>query len=195
MNKLILLVGPTCSGKSTIEKGLNALGIPSVVSFTSRAMRPGEVDGVDYNFITREQAEYLIDTDQAIQSVEFLGNHYGSTIGALRKAFETSAIAVMIVEPTGVKQFQDFTENFDDLQIIPVYVDTPYAQLVERLIRRYLIDPKASKEVYWDRLVEMSNAYHEWPHYTQYALTIDAHSSRMDGNTAARDLLETVKSL
>lgn len=51
---MILLVGKSCSGKDTIQKELIKMGMESVVSYTTRPPRQGEVDGVAYHFITQE---------------------------------------------------------------------------------------------------------------------------------------------
>ena len=52
---MILLVGKTCSGKSTIAKELVKLGLKEAISYTTRPPRQGEVDGVAYHFITEEE--------------------------------------------------------------------------------------------------------------------------------------------
>lgn len=62
--KVLVIVGPTCSGKTTLARKLESEGLRRIVSWTTRPPRKGEVDGVDYNFITEaefksREAEYF----------------------------------------------------------------------------------------------------------------------------------------
>ena len=54
-HKLICLVGKMAAGKDSIQKELIKMGMNSVVSYTTRPPRPGEVDGIAYHFITKEE--------------------------------------------------------------------------------------------------------------------------------------------
>lgn len=76
MNTLFLISGPSGSGKTTIMRNVMQ---NEIVSFTTRAKRPGEVDDVDYHFITEEQFNDLQASDGLIESSTYSGNHYGVT--------------------------------------------------------------------------------------------------------------------
>lgn len=173
MPKLILLVGPTCSGKTTLEKMLNDLGIPSVISYTTRAKRTGEIEGVDYYFVDHQQVMAFDAAGLVIQKVEFAGNYYGSTAGSLKEAFRNSDMAVMVVEPTGVTQFMDYAARTGQFEVVSVYVHGRYATLCNRLIARYDTDKNARDDYYWQRFMQMSHAYHEWPSYIAYTHRIE----------------------
>lgn len=194
--KLILLVGPTCSGKTTLEKMLNNLGIPSVISYTTRAKRTGEVDGVDYYFMTHDQVKAYEDAGLVIQKVEFSGYSYGSTAASIKAAFSESEMAVMVVEPTGVTQFVDYARRTKEFEVVSVYVHGHYHTLCNRLLARYATDKNARDEYYWQRFVQMIQAYHEWPSYTDYTHRIeyidDAVAERSTSTTALR-LLDAVR--
>ena len=166
MRRLILLVGPTCTGKSTLEKSLNSRGVPSVVSYTTRAPRTGEVQGKDYNFLSVEEVEILEAEGKVIQKVCFGGNYYGSTVGALDKAFAESNDAVIVVEPTGLTQFVKYAEQLDDLEVVSVYIDNPLATLVMRLAERYKNDLNADPAYYRKRVAGMIAEHQDWPYYT-----------------------------
>ena len=196
MKKLILLVGPTCSGKTTLEKKLNKLGVPSVISYTTRAQRTGEVDGVDYYFVSQDQAKAFDEAGLTIQKVEFSGYAYGSTVGALNEAFRNSELAVMVVEPTGVTQFQEVAKRLGWFEVVSVYVHGRWPILCGRLIKRYSEDKNARDEYYWQRHMQMYRAYHEWPSYTAYTHRIeyveDSERDRTTHATALR-LLDAVR--
>jgi len=168
MPKLILLVGPTCSGKTTLEKMLNSLGVPSVVSYTTRDMRSGEKHGVDYFFLTRDEVKAHEDAGLVIQKVEFAGNLYGSTAGSLKEAFRNSNVAVMVVEPTGVTQFTEYARRTNAFEVVSIYVSGEFDTLCDRLVQRYATDKNARADYYWERFAQMHQAYREWPSYIAY---------------------------
>lgn len=165
MRKLFLLIGPTCAGKSTLEKELNRRGIPSVTSYTTRARRTGEVDGVDYHFITRAQVEELDAAGQIVQRVDFAGNYYGSTLSAIDKAFSESDAAVIVVEPTGLTQFLEYAARTKAFTVISIYVSGNLQTLVTRLMDRYRADKNANAAYYLERLAGLVEQHHTWPQY------------------------------
>ena len=82
MNKGLIFVisGPAGSGKGTVVKLLREM-IPTLgfsVSATTRAPRPGEVDGVNYHFISREDFKNLIENGMVLEYTEYCGNFYGT---------------------------------------------------------------------------------------------------------------------
>ena len=182
MNYLILLVGPTCSGKTTLEKALNARGFPSVVSYTTRLRRSHEVDGRDYHFMTKEQV-LAMPEEEIVQKVIFTGEYYGSTRASLDAAFAQNNVAVMVVEPTGVSQFKALSEREGTFQVVAVYVDCDYATIVHRLINRYATDTNGHPDRYWERLVEQNRAYHEWPNYTDWTVKLTQVDDALPGYT------------
>ena len=59
MNRLIIICGKTNSGKSTLKNALLQHGFESIVTYTTRSPRLGEVNGVDYHFVSEEEFENL----------------------------------------------------------------------------------------------------------------------------------------
>ena len=79
-NMLIVVSGPAGSGKGTVLKEVMNLSdeFAYSVSATTRKPRPGEVDGVNYFFISREEFEDNIKNDTLIEYTEYCGNYYGT---------------------------------------------------------------------------------------------------------------------
>ncbi len=79
-NNLIIFTGPSGVGKGTIVKQVFAdlEDIEFSISCTTRAMRPGEVDKVNYFFKTKEEFEQMINDDALLEWAEFVGNFYGT---------------------------------------------------------------------------------------------------------------------
>ena len=79
-NMLIVVSGPAGSGKGTVLKELFEISdeFALSVSATTRNPRPGEKDGVNYFFVTREEFEENIKNDKLIEYTEYCGNYYGT---------------------------------------------------------------------------------------------------------------------
>lgn len=80
MSVLLVVSGPSGVGKGTVVRGLKARepGLWESVSWTTRARRAGEQDGVDYHFATRDEFIALRDADGFLESFEVFGNLYGT---------------------------------------------------------------------------------------------------------------------
>ena len=137
MNKkyLLLLVGPSGSGKSTVEELLvDKFGsrASKVVSHTTRAPRPEhkEVDGVHYHYVSEQF--FHDNEDRFVQSVYWYGTFYGSVI----EVVEAADINVIVVEPTGVTQFEDYYKDSDEVTTIPVYLNCSEETQRVRMLKR-----------------------------------------------------------
>lgn len=97
---MLILVGPSASGKTQIVKILREkYGLNKMVTYTSRTMRPGEKEGIDYFFLTKEEFEKRINEGFFIEYVVYNGNYYGTALS------QVSSDKVVILEPTGLKHY------------------------------------------------------------------------------------------
>lgn len=99
---MILLVGKSATGKDTIRQQLNNLGIPSVVTYTTRPMRDGEIDGISYHFVDNSRFRALDLMGHFVESTSYnvaTGEvwYYGSALEDLKDD------SVIIVNPDGLK--------------------------------------------------------------------------------------------
>lgn len=102
MGKTVVLVGHTCSGKTAVSKALTKEGFRRIAPYTTRPIREGEVDGVDYNFISE------VDFQQAIQC-GFFAEHtvHDSPFGKVRYGsakydYNTPDNTVIVLDPKAV---------------------------------------------------------------------------------------------
>lgn len=97
---MLVLVGPSASGKTQIVQELiKNYNMEKLVTYTTRPMRVGEVNGKDYHFISKEDFIKKINGDFFIEHVEYNNNFYGTSRSDL------SENKVVILEPTGLKHY------------------------------------------------------------------------------------------
>lgn len=100
---MIILTGPSASGKTAACLYLQSnFNIKKVVTHTTRGIRQGEIDGVDYHFVTVEEFQKMVDNNEFVEHVFYNGNHYGTS----RK--EVGIDKCMAVELNGAKTYKSF---------------------------------------------------------------------------------------
>ena len=106
MNKdryLVVVSGPSGSGKDTVVNRLRQLHpeIEVSVSATSRAMRPGEAEGVNYYYMTREQFEQKLAAGEILEHTCYCGNYYGTPKSEVDRRIEQGITVVLVIEVEG----------------------------------------------------------------------------------------------
>lgn len=131
---LVVLSGPAGSGKSTIAKRLVRLTptIRRAVTATTRKPRPGEGDGVDYRFLSRDEFRRRVAADEFIEYTEFNGNYYGTPRRELAESVGAGGNVLLVIEVDGAESLKFFFPEAVFVFIIP---PTPEA-LRQRLVGR-----------------------------------------------------------
>ncbi|MGL4997451.1 MAG: hypothetical protein ACRC5T_00450, partial [Cetobacterium sp.] len=129
MNILICVMGKSGSGKNYIS---DKLGLPLLVSHTTREIRAGEQDGRDYHFVDRETFKKMEEYNLFAESVEYNGNKYGFSLSEINKMNESDYVA--IVTPSG---FEQLKELFHDNIVVPVYLESNDILRKDKLLRRH----------------------------------------------------------
>lgn len=109
--RMVVISGPSGSGKSTICKRL--LQDPAVVfsvSATTRAKRPGEVDGRDYHFLSREEFKRRVERGEFLEHAEVYGNMYGTLRAPMEKVLEQGQIYLLEIDVQGANQLRALGE-------------------------------------------------------------------------------------
>ena len=118
---LVILSGPSGTGKGTVLKALLA-GSPSVrlsISATTRAPRPGETDGKEYYFMTREK---FMETERAggmLESAEYCGNLYGTPLAPIEKWMSQGMDVILEIETLGGAQVRRKRPDAVGIFILP----------------------------------------------------------------------------
>ena len=104
---LIVFSGPSGVGKGTVRKEIFESSdnkFEYSVSMTTRPQRPGEVDGVDYFFRTREEFEDLIRQGQMLEYAEYVGNYYGTPLTYVNETLDRGVDVFLEIEVQGALQ-------------------------------------------------------------------------------------------
>lgn len=104
---LIVLSGPSGVGKGTVRKALfNMPGhnLEYSISMTTRKQRPGEVNGKDYYFVSREEFEKRIEEGKFLEYAEFVGNYYGTPLDLVNEKLAQGKEVVLEIEVQGALQ-------------------------------------------------------------------------------------------
>ena len=106
---LIILSSPSGAGKSTMARRLRAWdsSIQFSVSATTRAARPGEVDGVDYSFLDETEFKRMVADNQMLEHAHVFGNFYGSPSGPVEEAIKDGNDVLFDIDWQGAQQIRN----------------------------------------------------------------------------------------
>ena len=103
---LIVLSGPSGVGKGTcIKQFINdpELNLAYSVSMTTREPRDGEIDGVNYHFVSKERFREAISNEELLEWAEFVGNYYGTPLASVNKLLDEGKNVILEIEVEGAK--------------------------------------------------------------------------------------------
>jgi guanylate kinase len=133
--RAFVIAGPTAVGKGTLVKLLKQAH-PEIfvsVSATTRAPRPGELDGVDYQFVTVDQFKDLIENDGLLEWAKVHGtDYYGTPAAPVRDALRTGRTVVLEIDLQGARQIRKLLPEAEQIFIEPPSKD----ELIRRLENR-----------------------------------------------------------
>lgn len=164
--RMLLISGPSGSGKSTLCKRL--LQDPRVefsVSATTRAPRPGERNGVEYHFLTKDEFKRKIAEGAFLEHAEVYGNMYGTLRAPMERAIAAGRVYLVEIDVQGALQLKAL-----DVPGIYVFVAPPsFEALRKRLTGRGTESP----EVLERRLQKAEDEYRERVKYDHVVVNDD----------------------
>lgn len=132
--RLTVLSGPSGVGKGTVVAKVREL-YPHIwvsTSCTTRAPRPGEHDGTEYRFLTREQFAAMVDAGELLEHAEFAGNLYGTPLAPVLERLAAGVPTLLEIELQGARQVRAAMPD-----ACLVFLKSPsLAELERRLVER-----------------------------------------------------------
>lgn len=129
---LFVVSGAAGTGKDSVVGALRKAHpeIEKTVSATTRAPRPGEQEGVDYYYRTKEQFQQLIADDQVVEHNFFNGNYYGTLREEVNKRLEAGKLVVMVIDVHGAANIRRMYPGATTVFLLP-----PSVEELERRLR------------------------------------------------------------
>lgn len=130
---LFVVSAPSGTGKTTVVDKLVELcpNLQRSRSYTSRPSRPGEVDGVDYNFISRSLFEEMVHEDAFLEYADVFGNLYGTSRKETEARLATGADLVLVIDVQGARQVRHRSTG-----TVAIFVLPPSPESLERRLRQ-----------------------------------------------------------
>ena len=129
---LVVVSAPSGTGKTTVAERLVQVVTDLALSrsYTSRPIRPGEVDGIDYNFITRARFEQMIAAEAFLEFADVFGNLYGTCAADAEAFLSAGRDLVLVIDVQGARQVRVRCAG-----TVGVFVLPPSFQILEQRLR------------------------------------------------------------
>ncbi len=134
MARVFVITGPSGVGKGTLIRGLMER-VPKLelsVSATTRAPRPGERDGVDYHFLTREEFNGKVKRGEFVEHADYAGRSYGTLRSELEARVKAGVPVVLEIEVQGARQVREAMPEALQVFIAPPSIPALRTRLVGR---------------------------------------------------------------
>lgn len=171
---LVVISGPSGVGKGTVRKALFEMpkhNLTYSVSMTTRAKRPGERDGIDYYFVSRDEFLKRVDEGKFLEHAEFVGNFYGTPLDKVNERLEDGQEVVLEIEVEGALQVKKKVPDCVMIFIVPPGKEALYQRLRKR--------GTESEDVIQQR-IEKANREFKLAKYYDYIVVNDEVSNAAD---------------
>ena len=164
---LFVISAPSGGGKSTLLKGLSSYrDFTYSVSCTTRAQRPGEVDGQDYHFLSMEEFERRITAGDFLEHARVHGNCYGTLRDSVVRALATGGDVLLDVDTQGADQIRANANGELRGSIVDIFLMPPSMAVLESRLH------KRNTETAEQLALRLENARAEMTRWKDYRYTI-----------------------
>ena len=165
---MFVLSSPSGAGKTTLSRMLidRMPGLRMSVSATTRAMRPGEVDGRDYRFVDKAKFDAMVKGDELLEWATVFDNSYGTPRAPVEAALSAGQDVLFDIDWQGTQQLREKARA----DVVSVFILPPSAADLEKRLHSRAQD---SDEVIRKR---MSRASHEMSHWAEYDYIVINHN-------------------
>jgi guanylate kinase len=165
---LFVLSSPSGAGKSTLSRRLLEAerGIVMSVSATTRAPRPGEVDGREYHFLTPQAFDATVAAQGFLEWAHVFGNRYGTPAAPVRALISQGSDVLFDIDWQGTQQLSQSAPN----DVVRVFILPPSMAELERRLRARAADSDA---VIAARMARAADEISHWPEYDYVLINTD----------------------
>ncbi|PAU77306.1 guanylate kinase [Halomonas salipaludis] len=158
---LFIVSAPSGAGKTSLVRALleRLDGLQVSVSHTTRAMRPGELDGVNYHFVETASFEAMIERGDFFEHARVFDNYYGTSRPAVQALLAAGTDVILEIDWQGARQVREQVAEAESVFILPPSL----AALRQRLASRATDDEAVIARRMRDAVSEMSH-YDEYDH-------------------------------
>jgi guanylate kinase len=178
--KLVVISAPSGTGKGTVINELLKLrpGFAFSVSATTRKPRAGEINGIDYLFVTHEQFMEMIENNEFLEYARYVGEYYGTPVKPIKTNIDLGITVILDIEVQGAKQVMT-----KDIEAITIFITAPDMAELENRLRGRGTD---SEEKIASRLKQARHELKEMHHYDH--VVVNDNASR-----AAEEILSIIE--
>jgi guanylate kinase len=168
---LVVISGPSGVGKDSVLMRMRELGCPFhfVVTANSRPQRPGEIDGVDYHFVTTERFREMIDNDELLEWAEVYGQYKGIPKSEIRQAMASGRDVILRINVDGAATIKRLAPEAVFIFLAPASLD----ELRHRLMLRRTESPEEVER----RLAMVADELAQLPNFDYVVIN---HADRLD---------------
>lgn len=169
---MAVMSSPSGAGKSSISRGVLALEpeLTLSVSVTTRTIRPGETDGVDYHFIDQGEFDRMAQAGELLEYASVYGNSYGTPKAAVMAALARGHDVLFDVDWQGAQQMRETAR--DDM--VGIFILPPSKDELAKRLRGRAQD---TEEVVRYRLSQVASDVTHWPEYDYVLINHDLDNS------------------
>ncbi len=143
---LFVLSGTSGAGKDTLLARVLATTpeVSRCVTFTTRAPRPGEVEGVDYQFVSRERFAAMRDAAELLEWAEVYGNGYGNSAAWVKSRLAAGFSVVLRIDVQGALTLRGWAGENPEVPVALLFVAAPSREELERRLRTRATEDEAT---------------------------------------------------
>ncbi|OEJ68551.1 guanylate kinase [Magnetovibrio blakemorei] len=169
---MLVLSSPSGAGKSTISRELldREPDLTMSVSATTRPPRPGEVDGKDYYFITKDTFKDMVAKDEFLEHATVFDNSYGTPRGPVEAALSNGKDVLFDVDWQGTQQLHGRARN----DLVRIFILPPTKDELERRLRTRAQDPE---DVIKKRMAKAADEMKHYEEYDYIVVNVDVQDS------------------
>lgn len=135
MTLIAAVTGYSTSGKTFISQILDPFQFAPLVSHTTRSIRPGEMEALDYYYTSEDEFTRMITSDEFIEHVEFCGFRYGLSKTELTKALSENKTPIHVCTPEGVVELKKYAEEIG-VRFVSAFIEADDQTMMNRMLKR-----------------------------------------------------------